>query len=117
MLNGKKVLIIDDEIDLCILLKDYFSRKNYQVNVAHTLYDGKELLDTFCPDILFLDNNLPDGVGWPMAPVIASDFPSIYIVLISAFHPSLPLMPDSARYMVIEKPITLSDLNRQFHGF
>ena len=34
---SKKVLIIDDEMDLCHLLKEYFLRKNYEVNVAHTL--------------------------------------------------------------------------------
>ena len=111
---SKKVLIIDDEMDLCHLLKEYFLRKNYEVNVAHTLKEGKELLVADHPDILFLDNNLPDGVGWNIAPVIAADYPAMYIVLVSAFHPSTPLMPANAKFQTIEKPISLADLNRQF---
>jgi DNA-binding response OmpR family regulator len=114
MPDAKKVLIIDDETDLCMLLKEYFLRKHYDVNVSHTLKEGKDLLNATHPDILFLDNNLPDGVGWNMAPVIAAEFPSTYIILVSAFHPSIPVMPVNARFSTIEKPITFADLNRQF---
>lgn len=112
--NNKKVLIIDDETDLCLLLKDYFVRKNYEVNISHSLEEGKELLSSVNPDILFLDNNLPDGTGWTLAPDIARKYPSTYILLISAFHPTVPVMPADARYHTIEKPITMADLNKQF---
>ena len=114
MSDSKKVLIVDDETDLCLLLKDYFLRKNYQVYIAHLLADGTDLLKTINPDILFLDNNLPDGLGWNIAPEIATDYPLTYIVLISAFHPAPPTMPHSALYRIIEKPISLTDLNNQF---
>ena len=114
MSDFKKVLIIDDETDLCLLLKDYFLRKNYEVNISHTLKEGKDLLNTLHPDILFLDNNLPDGVGWTMAPEIATENPATYIVLISAFHPPIPEMPPKAQYRAIEKPISFADLNKQF---
>jgi DNA-binding NtrC family response regulator len=117
MPGSKKILIIDDEADLCLLLKNYFVRKSYEVIVAHTLYEGKLLLGEINPDILFLDNNLPDGEGWMQAPAIAADFPGTYFVLISAFHPPRPLMPADARYRVIEKPIGLADLDKQFASF
>ena len=111
---GKKVLIIDDETDLCLLLKDYFVRKNYEVNVSHTLTEGRERIAVIHPDILFLDNNLPDGTGWSVAPNIATDYPEMYIVLVSAFHPAVPQMPVNAHYRAIEKPLSFADLNRQF---
>ena len=114
MYNGKKVLIIEDETDLCLLLKDYFVRKNYLVSVAHTLKEGKVFLNTILPDILFLDNNLPDGIGWAMAPNIAADYPSTHIVLISGFHPTVPEMPANAKFQTIEKPISMAYLNKQF---
>ncbi len=117
MPGNKKILIIDDETDLCLLLKDYFVRKNYDVSISHTLSEGKELLYSSKPDILFLDNNLPDGIGWKAAPGFAASFPQTYIVLISAFHPSIPEMPENARFRAIEKPITMADLNTQFQTF
>ena len=53
----KKILIIDDEIDFCSIMKGYFGRKNYEVFVAYTLQSGLFLIDEENPDILFLDNN------------------------------------------------------------
>ena len=113
----KKILIIDDETDLCLLLKDYFILKHYNVFLSHTLSEGEQILNEIKPDILFLDNNLPDGIGWNNAPNIAANYPSTYIVLISAFHPEVPLMPANTRYRVLEKPISLSDLDSQLAYF
>jgi DNA-binding response OmpR family regulator len=117
MPNNKKVLIIEDEPDLCLLLKDYFVRKNYDVFVSHSLHEGKALLHTNHPNIVFLDNNLPDGIGWTLAPIIAADFPDTYIILISAFNPKLPEMPAHSKFRLLEKPIALSDLDKQSSGF
>lgn len=112
MMDHKKVLIIDDEVDLCLLLKGFFLRKDYEVYIAHTLKDGSALLNETKPDILFLDNNLPDGVGWNAAPEFAQHFPLMYINLISAFHPQRPQMPASANFRVIEKPFSLNEIDR-----
>jgi len=117
MLKKKKVLIIDDETDLSLLLKDYFVRRNYEVTLSHTLNEGNYLLSSYRPDILFLDNNLPDGEGWEGAPGIASNFPDTYIILISAYHPSVPPMPESANFHIMEKPISRADLDLQFSNF
>jgi DNA-binding response OmpR family regulator len=68
MSQRKKVLIIDDEVDLCLLMKAYFLRKNYEVYIAHTLSDGLNRLGQIIPDYLFIDYNLPDGLGWDKLP-------------------------------------------------
>ncbi|MES2702341.1 MAG: response regulator [Bacteroidota bacterium] len=118
MPHKKKILIIDDETDLCLLLKDYFTRKkNYEVTLSHSLADGISLVSAIKPDILFLDNNLPDDEGWKEAPGIATDNPQTYIVLVSAYHPSVPSMPVADMFRVIEKPISFSDLDAQFGTF
>src|SRR4051812_5396821 len=101
MPEKKTVLIIDDEKDLCLLLKDYFLRKDYDVSLSHTLTEGKLLLNTLQPHILFLDNNLPDEEGWKNAPDFALSSPGTYIVLISAYHPEVPLMPSNTKFQVI----------------
>ena len=113
MPQARKILIIDDEIDLCLLLKNYFIRKDYEVFIAHTMADGLSAIDSFQPSLLFIDNNLPDEQGWKMAPDIALKLPGLYIVLTSAFHPVLPEMPKNSNYKVIEKPIRLADLDKQ----
>jgi DNA-binding response OmpR family regulator len=108
-----KVLIVDDEIDLCLLLKSYFHRKGYDVALAYTLASGLDQLKNFSPDILFLDNNLADGLGWSMVPAIVRSSPNLHLYLISAYHPPLPTLPSGASVNVIEKPISFADLDQK----
>jgi DNA-binding response OmpR family regulator len=117
-MTGKgKVLIIDDEIDLCLLLKSYFLRKNFEVYLSHTLEEGVSFLKSLQPNIVFLDNNLPDGTGWSVAPALAKEYPDMYINMISAFHPNRPEMPPSAKFSIIEKPISFSDLDQLANAY
>ncbi|HOA36855.1 MAG TPA: response regulator [Flavihumibacter sp.] len=107
----KKILIVDDEEDLCLLLKIYFTRKKFQVAVANTLQDGLTKLESWQPDILFLDNNLPDGLGWDKADHILQQYPALNVHLISAFHPAMPDTTQKNRLHIIEKPFTQQQLN------
>ena len=106
-----KVLIVDDNIDLSILLRKYFTRKGYQVFMSHTLQDGIQKMESEQPDILLLDNNLPDAVGWKEAPVLAAHYPQCFLFLISAFHPQEPFMPNHANFRVLEKPLSFASLD------
>ena len=83
-----KVLIVDDEIDLCLLLKSYFQRKGYEVAIAYTLASGLDQLKTFSPDILFLDNYLPDGLGIDFIHYVREQYPKTKVVVITA-HDSM----------------------------
>ena len=105
-----KVLIVDDEIDLCLLLKSYFTRKGYQVAIAYTIAKALDELQSFSPDILFLDNNLPDGVGWEQAAGLLEQHPGLQVHLISAYQPNTPEKVKSS-FKVWEKPLTLKDLD------
>lgn len=53
-----KLLIVDDEIDIVEILKDYFEMNDYQV---FTAYDGEQAIEKlkFNPDIIILDINMP----------------------------------------------------------
>ena len=110
----KKVLIIDDEVDLCLLMKAYFLRKNYEVHIAHTLSDGMNRLKEVAPDFLFIDYNLPDGLGWDKLPEMYQQFPNIHYHLISAFRPTMPADLDGSKLTIWEKPISLKALDNFF---
>jgi DNA-binding NtrC family response regulator len=104
----KKILIIDDEIDLCILMKNYFIKKDFTVFYANTLEEGMKLMQDIVPDILFLDNNLPDGIGWNKSDYFFSVNPSLRLVLMSGYQPNVPEL--EKRFSVIYKPISFADL-------
>lgn len=108
-MSSKKVLIIDDEIDLCILLKNFLIRQNCEVVMSHKLSDGiREALDFF-PDIIFLDNNLPDSQGWTKAGYLLEALPQTNIFLISAYK-AVPSLPNDPRLIIIEKPLSLKTI-------
>jgi len=96
-------------MDLCQLLNSYLTELNFEVYMAHSLEDGDKLLKTITPDILFVDNNLPDGLGWERLNFFATNFPACKINLISAFDSS-HVVPTSPRIRVIEKPLRLNML-------
>ncbi len=79
----RSVLIIDDEVDQCLLIRVYLQKKGFRVDCAHTLADGIEKLRLNATDYLLLDNHLPDGFGWKYATLIKSLFPGVQITLLT----------------------------------
>lgn len=110
MIDARKVLIIDDEVDCCVLMSKFFKKKNYQVFIAHTLSEGLNLLKNHAPDMIFLDNNLPDGLGWNEASSILQQYPSVRLNLISAYDYTTPQLGEKSDYKICEKPISLKKL-------
>jgi DNA-binding NtrC family response regulator len=109
-----KVLIIDDEVDYCLIMKGYFTRKKYDVAVAYTLKEGLQKIADEKPDILFLDNNLPDGQGWAHVEEIVEKNPHLRIYLASAYHQHGDFFSPHPLVTVWEKPISMSLLNETF---
>lgn len=109
-----KILIVDDESDYCSIMESYFKEKNYEVYLAYTLNEGLSKIDEIKPDILFLDNNLPDGQGWKYVDAIVEKYPQIRIYLISAYRQKSDFITTSSNITVWEKPISLNILNGVF---
>ena len=61
--NRKKILVLDDEPDFCSLISKILSKEGLEVICAHTLTEGLDLIKSKNPDIVLLDNRLPDGTG------------------------------------------------------
>ena len=109
----KRVLIVDDEIDLCLMIKLFLTKKNYEVHTAHTLSDGFKKMNSLLPDALLLDNNLPDGMGWKVADNIHEKYPEMHITLISAYHAAKDFRSKLGHAInILEKPISLKDIER-----
>jgi two-component system, OmpR family, response regulator len=106
---AETVLIIDDELDSCLLWKSFLTQLNFNVYTALTLKEGMELVEAVRPAIIFLDNNLPDGLGWEHVDIIKVKLPDCRINLVSA-HQFDRVMWLDKNVTVIEKPVTLSSI-------
>lgn len=94
-----------------MLMKRFFSQKNFDVYVAYTISDGMKILDEQRPDIIFLDNNLPDGYGWDKTEFILANFPQTQLNLISALN--VPKTSASS-FRILEKQMLLKELPKMF---
>ncbi len=82
---AKRVLIVDDEADICLLLSGLLRRLGYQPTCAHFIEDGRQWLNSQQFDAIFLDLNLPDGLGFDLLPFIKENQQEAKIIMISAF--------------------------------
>ena len=60
---GTKMLIIDDDRNMCELVKIYFKNEGYEVAEAYDGVDGLNAFKSYDPDIVLLDVMLPKKDG------------------------------------------------------
>lgn len=60
---GTKMLVIDDDRNMCELIKVYFKNEGYEVVCAHDGVEGLSAFKTYNPDIVLLDLMLPKKDG------------------------------------------------------
>ncbi|MFD1337257.1 response regulator transcription factor [Oceanobacillus iheyensis] len=62
-----RILIVDDEQDLCQLMKTTLNKEGFsKIETAHTLEEGWDRFQKFEPNIAILDVMLPDGEGFDL---------------------------------------------------
>lgn len=59
-----KILIVDDDIHIANLIIRFLKQKNYQLKYASDGQTALEIFYTFKPDLVILDINLPDTLGY-----------------------------------------------------
>ena len=83
-MGKKRILILDDEKEICFLLSALLSQMGYTTDYAYTLQEGKNKFEEEQFDLVFLDLNLPDGLGYNLVPKIRELNHDTKIVMISA---------------------------------
>jgi two-component system, OmpR family, response regulator len=87
-IKHRSALIIDDEYDICFLLSRILRTSNLAVRFVNSLDEGKEMLATIIPDILFLDNHLSDGFGIDFISYVKEKYPAIKVIMVTAHDTS-----------------------------
>ena len=84
--NYKKILIIEDEPDICFLLNIILKDNQIDLEHVNTLAQAKLFLKEQTPSLVFLDNSLPDGRGSDFITYIKATYPAIKVVMITGFN-------------------------------
>lgn len=85
-MNKKRILLVDDEVDLAEMVKLRLEANGYEVLLA---YDGQEALDKARkekPDLIILDLMLPKMDGFKVCGLLKNDsrYAKIPIIMFSA---------------------------------
>lgn len=75
---------MEDDTDICYLLSGILRQKKLATSSVNTLTDARRELENDKPDILILDNHLPDGLGLEFISYVKQHYPLTYIILITA---------------------------------
>lgn len=103
----KKVLIVEDEGDMCLLLNILLNGEEMELDHVQTLLAADEYLQKDQPSVIILDNKLPDGFGIDFITYVKKKYPSIKIIMISGFDASAKdVALENGADVFLEKPFT-----------
>lgn len=81
----KKILIIDDEADICLLLKRFLGKKGFEAEFATEAEKGLALLDQFGPDLVLCDFRLGKLDGGQVLAQIKSKRPRLPVIIMTGY--------------------------------
>ncbi|HEY0060340.1 MAG TPA: response regulator [Flavisolibacter sp.] len=107
----KKVLIIEDEGDMCLLLNILLTGKDMELDHVKDLASAETYLAKEQPSVVILDNKLPDGFGVDFITHIKKSYPQIKIIMISGFDGAAKdVAMENGADTYLEKPFTRDQL-------
>lgn len=101
-----KALVVDDEIDICILLKEQLQKLGFQTHYSLRIKEASEKLATTSFDLVFADLNLPDGSGFDLIHSLRATDKKVKIVIISAYEAERQKVLDVGANLYVAKPFT-----------
>jgi len=81
-----RILITDDEEEICITLAEYLEDKGYEVFQASNGQDALRLLKEVRPHLMLLDIRMPEQDGIEILRRVRQIDNQIGVIMITAFH-------------------------------
>jgi len=101
-----KILIVDDEANICLILENIFTDAGYCVETAADGLKALEKMKRFMPGVVVLDKNMPRMDGLVTLWEISKRYPDVVVVVFTAHRDvssAVEAMKQGA-YDYIEKP-------------
>ncbi|GAC1422950.1 MAG: hypothetical protein NVS1B13_04710 [Flavisolibacter sp.] len=107
----KKILIIEDEGDMCLLLNILLKGKDLELDHVKSLSGAKDYLLNEQPSVIILDNKLPDGFGVDFIKYIKNTYPKVRVIMITGYLASAKdVALENGADAFLEKPFTRDQL-------
>jgi len=112
-MSNLKILVVDDEQLICWSFKQQLDKKGYFVFTAGSAEDGLAKFEKEMPEIVFVDNRLPNMQGIEFLSKIKEIESSTYVVFMTAYgtiETAVEAMKRGA-YDYINKPFTFEEIH------
>jgi len=107
----RKVLVVDDEVDLAYMAEALLSSRGLDVIVAHSAVEALKILDQDAGiDAVFSDIMMPGMNGLQLADAVSEFFPRVKIVLTSGFTGPAMLANRERSYLFATKPYRIDTI-------
>jgi len=108
----KKIMVVDDEKDLLAVVKGFLKKAGYDVAITTSRDEGLKILQSFKPDIIYMDINVGTADGRDMCKQIKSlaEHKHIPIILISANDDALKTYKEYQADAILKKPFQPSQM-------
>ena len=117
--SAPKILVIDDDPTMRLLLERLLARDGFQVLHAARLKEAREALAREAIALILIDGLLPDGTGPAFISELRAQQTSAKILFLSAFYRDIKTFTSLTRELrvdgVLHKPIEASALSEQVH--
>jgi CheY-like chemotaxis protein len=109
LLQGKKILIVEDEKVVADTLGQILSANGYEIRVVYSAEDAVRFLAGWRPDVAILDVMLPRMNGIELALLLKENLPECHALLFSG-QPSVEVLMQKARneghqFEILAKPV------------
>ena len=108
---AKKILVVEDEGQIGLVLNMILSERDFDLDYVNNLLAAGEYLEKDKPDLVILDNKLPDGFGVDFITYIKKKHPGIKIVMISGYSSARDVALANGADAFLEKPFSMSNVN------
>jgi len=109
---AKKILIVEDEGQIGLALSLVLSDRDFDLDYVNSLLSASEYLEKNAPDLVILDNKLPDGFGVDFISYIRKKYPSIRIIMISGFATARDVALANGADAFLDKPFSMEKVNQ-----
>ena len=109
--STKKILAVDDDGEIGLVLEMILNDKEFELDYVNSILSADEYLERYKPSLIILDNQLPDGFGVDFISYIRNKYPSLKIMMISGFSSVRDVAMANGADAFLEKPFSLDEFN------
>lgn len=80
-----KILVIDDDRDICLLLKRFLTKHSFEVAEVYAGKKALDMLTSFSPDLVMCDFRLDDMDGTTLLVKIKEQLPDVPVIIMTGY--------------------------------